>query len=57
MKDAHAVGTAQDLVSLFVVAKADVGGGDEQIKRVILVDVQVSVLSLFLWGKRKGEEG
>lgn len=46
-------------MSFFVVAKADVGGGDEQIKRVVLVNVHISMLSLFLWGGegRRGRGG
>ena len=48
LEDAHSVGVAENLVRLFVVAKADVGGGDEQIERIVLVHVQIPVLGFFL---------
>ena len=48
LQDAHAVGVPQDLVRLVVVAVADVGGGDEQLEGVVLLQVQGARLNLLL---------
>lgn len=48
LEHAHAEGVAQDLVGLVVVAVADVGGGDEEFKGVILPYVQRPVLDFLL---------
>lgn len=40
LQDTHAERVSQDLVRLVVVAVADVGGGDEELERVVLVQVQ-----------------
>lgn len=48
MQDAHAEGVSQDLVRLVVVTVADVGRGNEELKRVILVQVQRASFYLLL---------
>lgn len=48
LQDAHAKRVSQDLVRLIVVAVADVGGGDEELKRVVLVEVQRARFDLLL---------
>lgn len=48
LQDAHAEGVSQDLVCLVVVTVADVGRSHEQLKRVILVQVQCSGFYLLL---------
>ena len=48
LQHAHPVGVAQNLVGFLVVAKADVGGGDEQVEGIVFVYVQIPVLRFFL---------
>lgn len=48
MQDAHAEGVSQDLVRLVVVTVADVGCSNEELKRVILVQVQRASFYLLL---------
>ena len=48
LQRAHAVGFAEDLVGLVVVAVADVGRGDEQLERVVFVDIQVASFDFLL---------
>lgn len=48
LQNTHAKSIAQDLVGLVVVAVANVCGGYEEFKGVILLDVQRPVLYFFL---------
>lgn len=48
MQDAHAEGVSQDLVRLVVVAVADVGRSNEELKRVILIQVECASFDLLL---------
>lgn len=51
LQDEHAVGVAQDLVGVGVVAVADVGGGDKEGEGVLLLGVQQAALDR---GNKKG---
>ncbi|RNA28999.1 hypothetical protein BpHYR1_052339 [Brachionus plicatilis] len=44
----HAVCVAEDFVRLVVVAVSDVGGGDEELERVVVVHVQFAAFDFFL---------
>lgn len=48
LQDTHAERVSQDLVGLVVVAVADVGSCDEELKRVVLVQVQRPRFDLLL---------
>lgn len=48
LQDTHAERVSQDLVRLVVVAVADVGGGDEELERVVLVQVQRACFDFLL---------
>lgn len=48
LQDAHAEGVSQDLVCLVVVTVADVGGSDEELKRVVLIQIQGASFDLLL---------
>ena len=68
LQDTHAVCAAEDLVRLVVVRVADGGRRDKQLKRVVLVHVQLPALDLLLQllhpllamtgaGRKEGQNG
>lgn len=48
LQDTHAEGVSQDLVRLIVVTVADVGGSDEELERVVLIQVQCAGFDFLL---------